>query len=65
MLYPNDEPDIEKRLRLAQQYFFVSCSLRDMVRILDMIGVPIERFAEEFAVQRNDSRSAASATADQ
>ena len=44
VLYPNDEPEIGKRLRLAQQYFFVSCSLQDMLRLLDLKGEPIERF---------------------
>ncbi|MDD1612544.1 MAG: glycogen/starch/alpha-glucan phosphorylase, partial [Methylococcaceae bacterium] len=55
VLYPNDEPDIGKRLRLAQQYFFVSCSLQDMLRLLDAQGQPPQRFPEKFAVQLNDT----------
>ena len=55
VLYPNDEPEIGKRLRLAQQYFFVSCSLQDMLRLLDIKGEPIEHFAELFAAQLNDT----------
>src|ERR1700758_5833723 len=33
VIYPNDEPIQGKQLRLEQQYFFVSCSLQDMIRI--------------------------------
>jgi starch phosphorylase len=55
VLYPNDEPEIGKRLRLAQQYFFVSCSLQDMLRMLDLSGAPAEQFAQRFAVQLNDT----------
>jgi starch phosphorylase len=55
VLYPNDEPEIGKRLRLAQQYFFVSCSLQDMLHLLALAGAPVERFAEHFAVQLNDT----------
>ena len=55
VLYPNDEPEIGKRLRLGQQYFFVSCSLQDMLHILDFAGIPVENFAEHYAVQLNDT----------
>ncbi len=55
VLYPNDEPESGKQLRLEQQYFFVSCSLQDMLRLLDLMGEPIERFPELFAVQLNDT----------
>ncbi|MDX1698547.1 MAG: glycogen/starch/alpha-glucan phosphorylase, partial [Thiohalobacterales bacterium] len=34
VLYPNDEPEQGKQLRLGQQFFFVSCALQDMIRIL-------------------------------
>ena len=55
VLYPNDEPEIGKRLRLAQQYFFVSCSLQDMLRLLEASRQPLTRLAEVFAVQLNDT----------
>jgi starch phosphorylase len=55
VLYPNDEPAAGKRLRLAQQYFFVSCSLQDMLRLLDLKGEPTRRFADMFAAQLNDT----------
>ncbi|HEY6725991.1 MAG TPA: glycogen/starch/alpha-glucan phosphorylase [Polyangiaceae bacterium] len=55
VLYPNDEPEAGKRLRLAQQYFFVSCSLQDMLHLLDAMGEPIARFPQLFAVQLNDT----------
>ena len=55
ILYPNDEKLEGKRLRLEQQYFFVSCSLQDMIRILQGQGLPIERFQEKFTVQLNDT----------
>jgi starch phosphorylase len=55
VLYPNDEPEIGKRLRLAQQYFFVSCSLQDMLRLLDAKGEPVDRLPERFAAQLNDT----------
>jgi len=55
VLYPNDEPEIGKRLRLAQQYFFVSCSLQDMIRIHQLRGIGIKTFHKTFAAQLNDT----------
>ena len=36
--------EIGKQLRLAQQYFFVSCSLQDMIRLHLMRGKPLDEF---------------------
>jgi starch phosphorylase len=58
VLYPNDELDQGKRLRLSQQIFFVSCSLQDMFRILKGQGLAVTQFHEKFAVQLNDTHPA-------
>jgi starch phosphorylase len=55
VLYPNDEADMGKRLRLLQQYFFVSCSLQDMLRIYKSTGQPLENFHQKYAAQLNDT----------
>jgi starch phosphorylase len=58
ILYPNDEAIQGKELRLEQQYFFVCCSLQDMLRILAVQNIPLTRFHEKFAVQLNDTHPA-------
>lgn len=58
VLYPNDEQIQGKQLRLEQQYFFVSCSLQDMMRIMHVQKLPLERFHEKFAAQLNDTHPA-------
>jgi starch phosphorylase len=55
VLYPNDEPEAGKQLRLAQQYFFVSCSLQDMIRLHLMRGKKLEEFDSYWAAQLNDT----------
>ena len=55
VLYPNDEPEAGKRLRLAQQYFFVSCSLQDMVRLHLIQGKNLDEFDSCWAAQLNDT----------
>jgi starch phosphorylase len=59
VLYPNDEAAAGKQLRLEQQYFFVSCSLQDMIRIYRQKGGDdLSRFHEKYAVQLNDTHPA-------
>jgi starch phosphorylase len=57
-LYPNDETVQGKELRLEQQYFFVSCSLQDMVRIHKARGMEPDTFDQKFAIQLNDTHPA-------
>ncbi len=58
VLYPNDEQIQGKELRLEQQYFFVACSLQDMLRIMRTQKLPLSRFHEKFAIQLNDTHPA-------
>jgi starch phosphorylase len=58
VLYPNDEPAQGRRLRLEQQYFFVSCSLRDMIRIFLQRENDLSHLADKYAVQLNDTHPA-------
>ena len=55
VLYPNDEPEAGKRLRLAQQYFFASCSLQDMIRLLKLRGKALDELHLYWAAQLNDT----------
>ncbi len=55
VLYPNDEPVQGRKLRLGQQYFFVSCSLQDMIRIHLQRAASVEDFHHKYAVQLNDT----------
>jgi len=58
VLYPNDSSLQGKQLRLEQQYFFVACSLKDMIRIHLSSGRTVESFHEKFTVQLNDTHPA-------
>jgi len=55
VLYPNDESEAGKALRLQQQYFFISCSLQDMIRIYEQHEKTMDHFHEKYAVQLNDT----------
>ncbi|WP_260971581.1 glycogen/starch/alpha-glucan phosphorylase [Mycolicibacterium llatzerense] len=56
VLYPNDEPEVGKRLRLLQQYFFVSCSLQHVLHIVDdLADLSVHELPQRFAIQLNDT----------
>lgn len=58
VLYPNDEPAVGKELRLEQQYFFISCSLQDMIRIYLQRESNLSDFHKKYVVQLNDTHPA-------
>jgi len=58
VLYPNDEPAQGKQLRLQQQYFLVSCSLQDLLRLHQLRGGRPDNMHEWFAIQLNDTHPA-------
>ena len=55
VLYPNDETESGKELRLVQQYFFVACSLRDMIRRFRKNDTNWEKFPDKAVIQLNDT----------
>lgn len=59
VLYPNDKTENGKELRLVQQYFFVACSLRDLIRrhFRDKSNT-WENFSGKVAIQLNDTHPA-------
>jgi starch phosphorylase len=59
VLYPNDKTENGKELRLVQQYFFVTCSLRDIIRRhRKQPGNSWGNFADKVAIQLNDTHPA-------
>lgn len=59
VLYPNDETDAGKELRLIQQYFFCSCSLKDIIRRYKRRhGDDWSHFGKQVVIQLNDTHPA-------
>ena len=55
VLYPNDNVFEGKELRLKQQYFFVSCSLQDILRRFRSDGNAWDIFPDKVFMQLNDT----------
>ena len=58
VLYPNDLTVMGKELRLQQQYFFVACSIHDVVERYLKERPDFEAFADKVAIQLNDTHPA-------
>jgi starch phosphorylase len=55
VLYPNDNIDAGKELRLKQQYFWVAASLHDIIRRFKKSHRPWKEFPDQVAIQLNDT----------
>lgn len=55
VLYPNDNLERGKELRLKQQYFWVAASLYDIVRRFKKSKRPWSEFPDQVAIQLNDT----------
>ncbi len=59
VLYPADDVEAGRRLRLTQEYFLVACSVRDiMERFRQRHGEAWEMLPEKAAIQLNDTHPA-------
>ncbi|WP_164009815.1 glycogen/starch/alpha-glucan phosphorylase [Pyxidicoccus trucidator] len=58
VLYPNDAFQAGKELRLKQQYFFVACSIADIVRRYLKNHTDFRDFPNKAAIQLNDTHPA-------
>ena len=55
VLYPNDETSEGRELRLKQQYFFVSCSIQDIIRRYLVTHQNFDEFPDKVAIHMNDT----------
>jgi starch phosphorylase len=55
VLYPDDSTELGRELRLKQQYFLVSCSLRDILRRFRLWGGPWTDLPAKAVIQLNDT----------
>ena len=58
ILYPNDRIEQGRSLRFKQQYFFVSCSIQDIIRRFKVNNTDMHVFPDKVAIQLNDTHPA-------
>ncbi len=62
ILYPNDNHDPGKRLRLSQQYILVSASIQDIIRSYKKANNSFDGFSQKVAIQINDTHPSLAVT---
>ena len=55
VLYPNDQSPEGKELRLKQQYFFVACSIADVMRRFKRVHDDMRKLPDHAAIHLNDT----------
>jgi starch phosphorylase len=55
VLYPDDSAELGQRLRFAQEYFLVACSLADLVRRFRHGNADWTKLPDKIAIQLNDT----------
>jgi starch phosphorylase len=60
VLYPNDNIERGRELRFKQQYFFIACSIHDIIRRFKTDNPDIHSFPDKVAIQLNDTHPALS-----
>jgi len=58
VLYPADDIEAGRELRLIQEYFFVACALRDIMRRYTQKHTTFDPFTHKVAIQLNDTHPA-------
>ena len=58
VLYPSDQVAAGRELRLIQEYFFVACAVRDIVRRYQRRHANFDLFPQRVAIQLNDTHPA-------
>ncbi|MFO0592128.1 MAG: glycogen/starch/alpha-glucan phosphorylase [Polyangiaceae bacterium] len=58
VLYPNDNFEAGRELRLRQEYFFVACSIYDIVWRYKKTHPSFDHFSDKVAIQLNDTHPA-------
>jgi len=62
VLYPNDDILQGQELRLKQQYFFVSCSIQDIIRRYLITHRDFSELPDKVAIQMNDTHPSLAVT---